>query len=111
MEVVEVAKLVEEEEEGKTTGTGVGRLVCVVYFPLFVKVKVKVTRSRRFFIISPRVLKFFMKHSTYIWTKIGGEQNWFQKINFFSISYCIRKMRKNGKFQPKIRLPVFLAHK
>ena len=73
--------------------------------------QVRVKRLRTFFIISPRVLIFCMKHSTYIWTKIGGQQNWFQKIKFFSILYFIRKIRKNGKFQPKIRLPVFLAHK
>ena len=40
---------------------------------------------RTFLIISPRVLKFCIKHPTYIWTKIGVRQNWFQKAKFFSI--------------------------
>ena len=47
--------------------------------------------------ISPRVLKFCMKPPTHIWTKIGGEQNWFQKVKYFSIFNFASRM-VNKKF-------------
>lgn len=40
---------------------------------------------RTFLNISPRVLKFSIKPPNHIWTKIGGQQNWYQKVNFFKI--------------------------
>ena len=52
-----------------------------------------------------------MKHHIYIWTKIGGGQNLFKKVKKISILNFIRKMSKNGKFQHKIRILVFPAHK
>ena len=45
-----------------------------------------------FFIISPRVLKFCMKTPTHIWIKIGGQQNWFQKVKKISILNFAGKM-------------------
>ena len=71
----------------------------------------RLKRSRTFFIISPRVLKFCMNPPTHILNKIGGEQNLCQKVKYFSILNFVEKRVKNGKFWPKNGIPVFLAHK
>ena len=71
----------------------------------------RLKRSRTFFILSPRVLKFCMKPLTHILSKIGGEQNLCQKVKYFSILNFVEKRVKNGKFWPKNGIPAFLAHK
>ena len=50
---------------------------------------------RTFLYISPRVLKFSMKPSKHIWTKIGGQQNWYQKVKILSIfNFAVRIVHK-----------------
>ena len=61
----------------------------------------RMKRSRTFFILSPKVLKFFMKPPTHISNKIGGGQNLCQKVKHFSILNIVWKMVKIGKFWPK----------
>ena len=71
----------------------------------------RMKRSRTFFILSPRVLKFCMKPPTHILIKTGVEQKLCQKVKYFSILNFVWKMLKNGKFWPKNDILVFLAHK
>ena len=78
---------------------------------IFLYLSDRLKRSRTFFIISPRVLKFCMNPPTHILNKIGGGQNLCQKVKYFSILNFVEKRVKNGKFWPKNGIPVFLAHK
>ena len=70
----------------------------------------RMKRSRTFFILSPRVLKFCMITPTHILNKIGGGQNLSQKVKYFSILIFVWKMVKSGKFWTKNGIPAFLAH-
>ena len=70
----------------------------------------RMKRSRTFFVLSPRVLKFCMITPTHILNKIGGGQNLSQKLKYFSILIFVWKMVKSGKFWTKNGIPAFLAH-
>ena len=85
-----------------------GRISHWIIFPYL---SGRLKRSRTFFIISPRVLKFCMKPPTHILNKIGVRQNLCKKVKYFSILNFVWKMLKNGKFWLKNGIPAFLAHK